>query len=131
MERSFDPIDSLRNHFGDAFKGRGFDPLDGLGILDSATAALLIAGALLLICFVILPLLGVALELIVALAALAFGLFSRVVLRRPWVVEARPLDGGQPRRFAPRGWRASGRAVEEIATALAAGGSPSHEEAAP
>jgi hypothetical protein len=131
MERSFDPIDSVRRNFGDAFKGRGFNPLETLDFFDSITVTLVIGGALLLICFVILPLLGVALELIVVLAALGFGLFSRVVLRRPWIVEAKPLDGGQTRRFAVRGWRASGRAVEEVATALAAGAPPSPQEAAP
>lgn len=121
MERTFDPIESLRRHFGDAFKGRGFDPLDGFDFFDSVTVTLVIAGALLLILFVILPLLGVAAELIVVLAALGFGLFSRLVLRRPWIVEAKPLGGGETRRIAVRGWRASARAVDEVASRISAG----------
>jgi hypothetical protein len=126
-DRSFpDPIDSLRESFGEAVEGRGISGLlTPFDFGNSIGATLAIAAGVLIVCFVFLPLLGVALELIAALAVIAFGVLGKVVLGRPWVVEAADLDdAGRSRTFAIKGWRASGRAVEEIGAAIAAGSPP-------
>jgi hypothetical protein len=125
-DRSFpDPIDSIRKNFGDAVDGGGPGVLNVIDFGDSITVTLAIAAGMLIVCFVLLPLLGVALELIPAVAVVGFGVFGRVVLGRPWVIEAVDLDDrGRSRTFAVRGWRASGRAVDEISTAIAAGSPP-------
>lgn len=75
---------------------------------------------------VVLPLLGVALQLILLLLLLSSGIVGRVVLRKPWVIEAINLD--HPERsvaFAVKGWRRSSEAIEELTGRLAAGGPPS------
>jgi hypothetical protein len=125
-DRSFpDPIDSLRENFGNAVDGGApglFNPGD---FGNSIGATLAIAAGVLIVCFVLLPLLGVALELIAALAVIGFGVFGKLVLGRPWIVEAVDLDdAGRSRTFAIKGWRASGHAIEEIAAAIAAGSPP-------
>jgi hypothetical protein len=126
-DRSFpDPIDSLRESFGDAVEGRGVSGLlTPVDFGNSIGATLAIAAGALIVCFVLMPLLGVALELIAALAVIGFGVFGKVVLGRAWVVEAADLDdAARSRTFAVRGWRASGHAIEEIAAAIAAGSPP-------
>jgi hypothetical protein len=123
-DRSFpDPIDSIRENFGDAVDGRGVPGLlNPVDFGNSIGATLAIAAGVLIFCFVFLPLIGVAVELIAGLAVFGFGLFGKLVLGRPWIVEAVDLDdAARSRTFAIKGWRASGRAVDEIATAIAAG----------
>ena len=86
----------------------GFDP-DAAGILLGLIA---------------LPLL--ALEWVVALVLSGFAAAVKVVLRRPWRVDA-VLDGPTTRRLTwnVAGWRAAGRLAEQVETELAAGQDPS------
>jgi hypothetical protein len=75
--------------------------------------------------FVILPLLGVALELIGVLFLLASGIFGRVVLHRPWIVIAEKIGDPEERvAFAVEGWRDSNEALRELRTTIAAAGPP-------
>jgi hypothetical protein len=68
---------------------------------------------------VLLPLIGLALELILVVLLLGSGLVGRLLLRRPWTIEAQDLGAEQrPASYAVKGWGRSGRAVEEIATAI-------------
>jgi len=109
-----------------------FDWSDPLALVDSGGdllpavgVAIVVAVALALVVLVVLPLLGLALELVVLLGLLGAGLFSRVVLRRPWIVEAVRLDDGGPSATYPVvGWRRSRRAIRELAEAIAATGVP-------
>ena len=102
---------------------------DALDFDDSPVAAIAIAvavaiGALLLF-LVLLPLIGVAFELIVLLVLLWSGIVGRVVFGRPWIVMAADLD--DPERsaaFAVKGWRRSGQAVEELVRAISVTGRP-------
>jgi hypothetical protein len=56
---------------------------------------------------------------------LVSGLLGRVVLRRPWTVEAIDLDDGERSvAFAVKGYRAAGLAVRELATTISASGPP-------
>jgi hypothetical protein len=96
--------------------GWGLDALGGFGM----TLLLVVA-----VVFVSVFLLGIALELIALALVLGVSLFSRVVLRRPWIIEA--VEVGEPEErvaFAVKGWRDSRQAVQELRTAIAAAGPP-------
>ena len=106
------------------------DPSSLLDAADDPFAGLaLMLGAVLLAAFaacVLLPLLGLALELAVPLVLLWSGLLGRVFLRRPWTIEA--VAVGEPARrvaFAVVGWRRSRRALAALAAAMEASGPPS------
>jgi hypothetical protein len=82
--------------------------VDGLFGVDftEGRAAIAVAVALLLIVFVLLPLFGVALELIALIFILCSGVAGRVFLGRPWTVEARLQgNGGRTVTFPVKGWR--------------------------
>jgi hypothetical protein len=88
--------------------------------LSIASAAVL---ALLLLAF--LPLIGIALELAIALVVAGVGFLSRLLLGRPWTVEA--VDTDDPERrvaYAVKGWRRSARAVEELRRQIVVAGPP-------
>ena len=109
---------------GGMFDGLMLD-FDGLDFDDSPAAAIAIAIGALLLFFVLLPLLGVALELIVLLVLLWSGIVGRVAFGRPWIVMAADLD--DPERsaaFAVKGWRRSGQAAEELVRAISVTGRP-------
>lgn len=103
--------------------GSGFDWLDvgdELGV-TVAVAVLLVVLAVLVIATV-LPLVILLIELVVALLVVGPLLFARVVLRRPWTIAAR--THGPPSQRVDRqavGWRASGRAKDELAQAVSSG----------
>lgn len=105
---------------------------DPSGLLDAADSplagiALAVAGAVLvgLVVFVLLPLLGIAFELAIAIGFVASSLFGRLVLRRPWTIEAVSLDQpGRRRAFAVTGWRRSRRALSALAAAIESTGPP-------
>jgi hypothetical protein len=104
------------------------DALDAIWVLDgvdSLGVAISLSVAAILVVVVLLPLLGIALELVVVLVVVAWGAFARIALRRPWVIEARNLDDAtRSSSYAVPGWRASGRAIEELRAAIAVGGPP-------
>ena len=106
----------------------GEDLLDasfGLDAVDAFWPALAFALFVLLVVLVLLPLLGVALELVAVLFLLASSIFGRVVLRRPWIVTAEKLGDPEERvAFAVKGWRDSSEALRELRTAIAATGPP-------
>jgi hypothetical protein len=121
---------SLRKHVREAKSERSpIDGFDGFAILDGASgvgwAGLAIGVAVLLLVVVFLPLLGVALELIVLSVLFVSGLVGRVVLKRPWIVEAIDLDDGERSvAFGIEGFRRAGLAVDELARSLSADGPP-------
>jgi hypothetical protein len=97
-----------------------FDWLEGWPVIVLTVAFVLIV-------FVLLPLLGVALELIALIFVLGSGLVGRLVFGRPWTVEARSR-GGDERvvAFQVKGWRRAGEAAEQLAREIAVTGSPEH-----
>jgi len=120
------PLPSLRRRFKanrkEAADGMEWLPLDGLGSPAAMIAGVVVTALLVL---VVLPLLGVALELIAILFLLASGIFSRVVLRRPWIVTAEKLGDPEERvAFAVKGWRESSEALRELRTTIASAGPP-------
>jgi hypothetical protein len=126
MDRS---LPNLRDRFREsreemALEG-GLDALSGVDAFDSPWVAIAVAVGALLLFIVLLPLIGIALELIVLLVLLWSGIVGRVVLRRPWIVQAINLDDAeQSTIFAVKGWRRSGQAIEELAKAIATSGAP-------
>jgi hypothetical protein len=93
----------------------GFEALGAIDGADSPWAALALAAGILLFFIVLLPLLGLAFELIVLLLVLWSGIVGRLVFGRPWIVEAVAVDDlvspgrrrgascARPRRRAARG----------------------------
>jgi ABC-type multidrug transport system fused ATPase/permease subunit len=97
----------------------------GIDLLDGTTIGIAIIAVVFLVVFVLMPLIGIALELIVLLVLFLSSLVARVVLRRPWVVEA--VMAGDPQErvaFAVKGWRQSSQALRELRAAIPAGGPP-------
>jgi hypothetical protein len=100
----------------------GLDVGDSLALVSLAVAAFVL---FLLVVFVLLPLIGIALELAILIGFVSSGLFSRLLLRRPWTIEAVSLDAPERRSaFAVTGWRRSGRALAALAAAIETTGPP-------
>jgi hypothetical protein len=92
------------------------------GLVAAAAVVVVIA----LLVFVLLPLIGIAFELALLIGFVMSGLFGRVVLRRPWTIEAISLDDPARRHaFAVVGWRRSGRSLAALASAIQTTGPPS------
>ncbi|HEY6551663.1 MAG TPA: hypothetical protein VIY71_10740 [Solirubrobacterales bacterium] len=92
---------------------------------DSIPLAIGVAVAVALLVLILLPLIGVALEIAVLLVLLISGIVGRVLLRRPWTIEAVNLN--HPQRsaaFAVKGWRRSTHAIDELATTIPVSGLP-------
>lgn len=95
--------------------------LDDDSILLSIGIAIVVA----ILILILLPLIGIALELALLIALLSSGIVGRVLLRRPWTIEAINLD--HPERstaFAAKGWRRSSRAISELAATIPVSGLP-------
>ena len=104
-------------------RGEWIDVPDLIPDVDSIAA--LVIGIVVVVVVVLLVAFGPGLFLLgidLAWLAVVFvaGLFAHVVLRRPWLVEAVP-SGGDRRQFAVQGFRAAGRARDDIAGSLSAG----------
>jgi len=112
--------------------GGGGSGLDGLDIPggsdDLAALVLVIIGLILfglLFWFLLLPLLLLLVDVVVVILLLALAIPVRVLLRRPWTVEAsrRGPDGESTETVSTHvvGWRNALRARDEIADKLRAG----------
>ncbi|HEX5375961.1 MAG TPA: hypothetical protein VFW48_07360 [Solirubrobacterales bacterium] len=113
---------------GDFLNALTLPDFDLLDFDDSPLGAIAIAIGALLLFLVLLPLIGIALELIVLLVLLWSGVVGRVLFGRPWIVAAADLD--DPERsatFAVKGWRRSGQATEELKRAITVAGTPNIE----
>lgn len=98
----------------------------GDDFLAGIVLALALAAVVALLAFVLLPLLGLALELALLIGLFTSGLFGRSVLGHPWTIEAVSVDHPQQRfRFAVKGWRRSQRAIGALAETIATTGPPS------
>ncbi|MGN6587104.1 MAG: hypothetical protein ACTHKT_06460 [Solirubrobacterales bacterium] len=123
------PLPNLRRSFrANRSEASEVGVLDGIlnapDLTDSG-ASIALGIAIFFVIFVLLPLLGVALELIFLLFLVFSGVVARVVFRRPWIVLAEKLgDPEEQVAFAVKGWRDSSTALRELRTALAATGPP-------
>lgn len=97
----------------------GVDSLGGIGLVIGALVVIA------MVVFLLLPLIGIAFELALLIGFVMSGLFGRVVLRRPWTIEAVSLDDPARRHaFAVTGWRRSRRALADLAAAIETTGPP-------
>ncbi|MFI5890337.1 hypothetical protein ACIA5D_09475 [Actinoplanes sp. NPDC051513] len=101
--------------------GGGFSLGDEIAAIVVIFIAFVLAAAL--FWWVLLPLLLLVLDVLIVLLLLAASVVARVLLRRPWTVEA--TAAGNPRITEQVvGWRAALRRRDEIADALSRGLSP-------
>jgi hypothetical protein len=125
---------------GDGFKVADiFEPLDYLGgALDGGLAgiAVVVVFSVVVIvlfaltAFIILPILGVALEIAILVTLISSGVLGRVVLRRPWIIDVQNADRPElSRTYEVKGWLRSRRAIDEIKGLLVSGGLPALEQA--
>ena len=94
---------------------------------DGVENAVLVVVGVLIVALVLVPLLLFGIELIVVGCVLAASLAGRVVLGRPWTVEARTLGPPGSERhleWSVPGWRRSGKVIDAIAEDLTAGREP-------
>ena len=92
------------------------DADDIFGAILLAVFAVIAAVFLALLLFNVVVL---AIELTILILGLLIGLFSRVVLRKPWTVFAIPAADVEERHVV--GWRASRRAIDELAGEVESG----------
>jgi hypothetical protein len=108
------------------------DPSIGLDLPGSVGLIIGAIAVVLVIVFVLLPLIGIALELIVLFLLVCSGVVGRVFLGRPWIVVATPLQAEEGTvAFGVQGWRRSGEAVVELAGAIEDSGPPERLAAGP
>jgi hypothetical protein len=113
-----------RDTGSDLLASGSFPGGDWAGGLEEA--ALILVGVI-VIALVLVPVLLFGVELIVVGCVLAASLAGRVLLGRPWTVEARSLGSAGSERqleWSVPGWRRSGKVIGEIARELAAGREP-------
>lgn len=104
-------------------RDRWYDNLDiGDGCIDVEAIAFVVVAivAVLLLIFFGWPLLLLLLDFLWLVVALVLGIVGRVLLGRPWDVEAVGPDGVR-RRWRVKGFRAAGRQVEQVAQHIALG----------
>jgi hypothetical protein len=96
---------------------------EGLGaVAEGGLVGLLVLLALfavLLSWFVVVPLILAAVQVVVLVGLVVAAVVGRVLLRRPWIVEA--TDGWTTHRWEVVGWRASGDHARLVAEQLATG----------
>ena len=122
--------DSITTRFGRRFRrvaersdGLDVDPGCGEVLGEGIAAAIALIAIVLLLVFVVIPLLVALAEVAILLLLAGAILVARVVLRRPWIVEAVDADG-DAHRWDVVGWRASGAACTTVAQHLEAGLAP-------
>lgn len=121
---------ALARRFGgwrrDRRKGRGLDsPLDavpdgGDDVLFAVAVVVAVVLAVGLFWWVLLPLLLLVVDVLVVVVLLVAGVAARVLLRRPWSVEAARQDGHVVTRSIV-GWRAALRERDDLAAAIVHG----------
>lgn len=113
----------------------GLDAFDAVDVADAMGSLLVpiaiglaIIAVLLTLVVLGLPLVVLVLEALFFVVVVAAGIVGRVVLRRPWTIVAEEVATSRTdrgvRTWKVVGWRASGRAVEDVARHLEAGVEP-------
>jgi hypothetical protein len=92
------------------------DDLGVIGVIILGFVAIIVGVLLILVIFNVF---AIAIELLLVLVLLLWGVLARVVFRRPWTVFAKSGTTLYTRQIV--GWRASRRAIEEIEQDLRSG----------
>jgi hypothetical protein len=115
----------LRRVKGADLSSAGGLPLPDISAADQAEVVLAAIVALVLIVFVVIPLLLFGLELLIVGLVLTVGALGHLLLGRPWVIQTWTADpNGARYEWQIAGWRRSGAAIDQIASALVAGENP-------
>jgi hypothetical protein len=93
--------------------------LDDLGVVGTIIAAILLVIVAIFLALVLFNVIAIALELLLVILLLLAGVFGRVVLRRPWVVQAR--CGDTVLEWPVVGWLPSRRKISDVAEQLRSG----------
>ena len=130
------PMPKLRQRWkanrSEVTSGHAFDTLPNFDVGeafagDSPAAVIAALVLMVVVIFIVLPLLGVALELIGVLFLVSAGLFGRLVLGRPWIVLAENVGAPEERAaFAVKGLRESSEALRELRMTIESAGPPEH-----
>jgi hypothetical protein len=94
---------------------------DADGLLGAIVAVVVIVILAAFVAFYLLPLAILLVEVLIFVVLAAAGIAGRLLLRRPWTLEAEALDGGPKMMWSVAGWRDSRDALDEIATAVERG----------
>lgn len=110
----------------DSDRIRWFDVFD-LGFVDDSLAGFVVSvlaiAALLLLAVFGMPFLLALVDVVLVAVVAVLGVVGRVVLRRPWTVEAVSATGGR-HQVRVVGWRRAGEAVESLAQDIRHGRQP-------
>jgi hypothetical protein len=93
--------------------------LDDLGVVGTIIAAVVLVILAVFLALVLFNVIAIALELLLVILLLFAGVFSRVVLRRPWIVQAR--SGDMVLEWPVVGWFPSRRKISAVAAQLRSG----------
>ena len=123
------PRERFRRHRerGGSDWGGGLDVLDFGSDLAGIAVVIGLIVAILVVLFFGWPLVLIGIDLVWLLVVGIFGTIGRVVLRRPWRVEAR--TAGERRDWYVQGFRAAGQHRDEIARQLRHGQNPLGDDA--
>ena len=92
---------------------------DDLGIIGMIILAVFVVIVVVFAALLLFNVVALAIELLIIVILVLGGIVGRVVLRRPWTVFAKSGDEVHTRDVV--GWRASGRAIDEMAAELESG----------
>ena len=101
--------------------GGGIGDLGGDDIVGLVIGLLVLVAIVFLLFTVVIPLVALAVEIILLVIMLLWGIGTRVVLRRPWTVRARQEDGARELVYKAKGFSRAGRVRDEVAEAIARG----------
>ena len=111
-----------QTHQAPAEKDSQWESWDLLELLDpEAILVGLLALAWLFLIFVVLPGLFLLLQMLIFVVVAGFTIFMRVLLRRPWIVEAIRVDGKDRKEWAVVGWWRSRLVIAEVAQGISLG----------
>jgi hypothetical protein len=103
----------------------GVDGFDAAGMLDFDSSLPVVLGLIavaVLTVFVLIPLLLFGIELIALGLVISAGIFGRMLLGRPWTIEATNVRTGETRTWHVSGWRQSASTIDDITSTLSSGG---------
>lgn len=94
---------------------------DMLGLGTVLTSVLIVVVIIVLSATIAVPLLVITAEVLLFLLLGLGVLVANVILRRPWIVEARTHDGRRWYRWGVVGWRRTERIMDSVTNALRSG----------
>ena len=97
------------------------DELPVVGVIFAAIAAFLVAVGLVVL---VLPAVVFILELLLIATLVGLGVLGRVLLGRPWTIEARQKGADHALEWRARGWQGSQEVLESVAQQIAVNGTP-------